>query len=134
MTIQDKERKQIKPFATWLREQPGGLHDELGELLAELGLAVVEHRKAGTLNLTVKIAPMPKSDRSIVQSVVDVKLNAPQPDRAVGMFFTDDEGNLHRDDPRQTSFEALISVPNEPDEVVKVDRSTGEVVNLGGSL
>ena len=56
-----------KPFAAFLQEQRrGGLHGELSESLQELVRAVEEHRKAGTLTLTVKVAPF--GDGTVAQA------------------------------------------------------------------
>ena len=88
-----------KPFAAFLQEQRrGGLHGELSESLQELVRAVEEHRKAGTLTLTVKVAPFGDGTVAITDKVA---LKAPEGERGSGIFFTDEEGNLHRSDPRQ---------------------------------
>ncbi len=92
----DGERK---PFAQFLQEQRrGGLHGELSEALQELVRAVEEHRKAGTVTLTVKVAPFGDGTVAITDRVV---LKAPEGERGSGIFFTDADGNLHRQDPRQ---------------------------------
>lgn len=125
--MSDTERPQVKPFAAWLQEQPGGLHQELSDLLADLGAAVTEHEAGGQITLTVKMRPMPHADKSVVQVFTDVKHSLPTPARAAGMFFTDDHGNLHRDNPRQTQLPIIRDVSAEGS-VRDIDASTGEIV------
>ncbi len=69
---------------------------------------------------------MPNSDRSVLQVFTEVKDTIPQPDRAVGMFFGDEHGNLHRNDPRQMSFPIIRDV-SATGEVRDIDTATGEV-------
>ena len=126
------ERKQVKPFATWLREQPGGLHDEISIALADLGKAVSEYRSKGSIVLTIKMGPVAKNDRSVVETTTDIKRNLPEADRAVGIFFTDDDGNLHRDDPRQIRFDNLEAVPTDDGIIHTVDSETGEIIEMTG--
>jgi hypothetical protein len=98
-TTGTEERPSTKPFAAWLQEQRnGGLHAELSERLAELVSACLEHGKAGTLTLSVKVAP--NKDGVTVTIFDDVKAKAPA-DRGAAIFYADDHGNVSRRDPRQ---------------------------------
>jgi hypothetical protein len=92
-----------KPFAAFVQEQRGGgLHGELSDALSELVLAVSEHRKAGTLALTVKITP---NNDGVTVTVTDkIKLTVPEGERGAAIFFADENGNLLRRDPRQTEL------------------------------
>lgn len=89
-----------KPFAAFIQEQRGGgLHGELSDAMQTLVQAVDEHRKPGTLTLTVKIAP--NSDGATVTVSDKLVLKAPEGDRGAAIFFIDVDGNLVRRDPRQ---------------------------------
>ena len=88
-----------KPFAAFLQEQRrGGLHGELSDGLAGLVAAVSEHRKAGTLTLTVSVKP---TGDGVVVVTDKVVVKAPEGDRGSSIFFADEDGNLQREDPRQ---------------------------------
>lgn len=102
-----------KTFASFVIEQRNGaLHAEASETLAELVRAVQDHGKAGTVQITIRIAPGSKGTNTLVVSD-DVKIKAPQGDRPAALFFPDDDGNLHRSDPRQLQHPALrrVDVP-----------------------
>ncbi len=97
-----------KHFAAWLQEhRSGALHDELSDALAELARAVGEHDKAGTLSLTIRIAP---NGANTVIVTDDLKVKAPEAARPASLFFTDGRGNLSRRDPRQPEL-PLRQVP-----------------------
>jgi hypothetical protein len=94
------ERPQTKPFAAFVQEQGRGrLHSELSDGFAELVAACMEHEKAGTLTLTIKVKP--SKDGESVQISDDLKIKAPEADRSPSVFFTDRHGNVSRNNPRQ---------------------------------
>lgn len=101
MSTKDKaDERQIIPFATVLQQvAKGSAHNKLSELLAELTAAVRDHRKAGTLTITVKVEPMKNTEENLAVSVTSV-LKAPQ-ETETSIFFSDESGNLTRHDPRQ---------------------------------
>ena len=89
-----------KPFAAFVQEQRGGgLHGELSEALAEIVLAVSEHRKKGTLQLQIIVEP--NADGVTVTVTDKNKLTVPEGERGAAIYFADDDGNLTRRDPRQ---------------------------------
>lgn len=92
-----------KPFAAFVQEQrAGALHGELSDGLVELVQAVQETGKAGTVQLTVKVAPNKDGVTVTVTDKVVVKL--PEGERGAAIFFADEHGNLMRRDPRQTEL------------------------------
>ena len=96
----DEDKVQRKPFAAFVQEQRnGGLHGELSDALAELVLAVSEHRKKGTLQLQLTVTP--NGDGVTVTIADKIKLAKPEGERGAAIFFVDDHGNLSRRDPRQ---------------------------------
>lgn len=113
-------------FFAWLREQrSGALHDELGQELAALTAAVIEHGKKGTL--TLKIGVSPTKDGMTVFVTDDVIVSAPKADRGGSIMFPDAAGQLHRSNPNQLTIDRMHVVQTEDDDPVVVDTTTGEV-------
>lgn len=112
---QEEPPPQANPFAQWLIEQRGGvLHAEASEALADVVAAVMEHGKSGSLTLSVKVAR--NKDGVTVTVSDDLKVKVPQGDRGAAIFFTDDHGNLSRNNPRQPELplrEVPTAVPAE---------------------
>jgi hypothetical protein len=101
-----------KPFAAFVQEQrSGGLHGELSDALVELVAAVQEHGKAGTLALTIKVAP--NKDGSTVTVTDKMKLSLPEGERGAAIYFIDGHGNLSRRNPWQQEL-PLKEVTREP--------------------
>lgn len=99
----ESERDERKPFAAFIQEQRnGGLHGELSDAFAELVRSVDEHRKAGSIVLTIKVAP--NNDGQTVTVTDKLKVTAPEGDRGAAIFFVDGDGNLSRRNPRQTEL------------------------------
>lgn len=104
------DRATTKPFTQFIAEQRrGALHTELSDQLAELVHACLETGKKGKLALTISVAPIKDADGT-VSITDDVKLTAPKPDAKPSIFFTDEQGNLSRQDPRQVEL-PLREVP-----------------------
>jgi hypothetical protein len=100
--VADKARK---PFAAFIQEQRGGgLHGELSDALAEATLAATEHNKVAEVRLTVKIKPNGGNTLLVTD---EVKTKVPEGERPAALFFTDDEGNLSRRDPRQLDIDDI---------------------------
>ena len=93
-----------KPFSSWLIEQAGGkTESELTDGLRDLVNRVTDTGKKGTLQLTVTVGPM-KEDPSMLVVSDEIKLKLPEHDRKASIFWTDDDGNLLRNDPNQRSL------------------------------
>jgi hypothetical protein len=119
-----------RTFWSWLREHKrGSLHSELSEELATLIAAVQEHEKAGSLTLKISVAPA--SDGRMVVVTDDVTSKIPQADRGASLFFTDEAGGLHREDPMQMKLDTeLRVVETSSGDPVVIEATTGEVVEL----
>jgi hypothetical protein len=95
------DEPQARPFSQFMIEQRrGALHAELSDVLREVVAAVQDHGKAGSLTLTIDVKPGAKGTRTLVVSD-SIKTKIPQGERPSALFFADDAGNLHRDDPTQ---------------------------------
>jgi hypothetical protein len=95
------EEPASRPFSQFMLEQRrGALHAELSDVLREVVAAVQDHGKAGSLTLTIDVKPGAKGTRTLVVSDA-IKTKIPQGERPSALFFADDAGNLHREDPTQ---------------------------------
>lgn len=106
---QEEEVVQRKPFAAFLTEhRKGSLHSELSEALAEVAAAVIEHGKAGTISLSLKLTA--NKDGQSVEITDALKKSVPQASRGASMFFVDHVGNVSRNNPMQDEL-PLRAVP-----------------------
>ncbi|SDD94022.1 hypothetical protein SAMN05216337_1017100 [Bradyrhizobium brasilense] len=91
----------MRPITDVLREyRRGRAVDLASQRLAELIMAVDETNKAGELTLKIKVKPA-KGGGSEKTLSIDVKSKVPEMDLPEAVFFSDQEGNLHRSDPAQ---------------------------------
>ena len=92
-----------RPFTGFLHEQRrGALHAELSEKLSDVVAAVMEHGKKGKLVLTLEVIPE-KAD-GMVKIADGVKVAIPEGEKSVGLFYADENGGVHKTDPRQTEL------------------------------
>lgn len=124
MTTNQTEPTRVRPFADFLAEQAKGTtHEELSDALRDLVRRVTDTGKKGVLTYSVEVAPMKGADGMlVVQDKIVLKL--PEHDRQASLYFSDEDSNLVKDDPRQISFESLREVP------AGVNAATGEIKTL----
>ena len=91
----------------------GKFLEQLADLMAGVASDVVRTGKKGSVAATITIEPLKDGAEVIVTAAVQPKPPAERPQGAV--FFALD-GELHRNDPRQTAMEFRI-----------VDEATGEI-------
>jgi hypothetical protein len=102
MLMPDTKAAAPRPFTQFLQEQrKGGLHEDLSARLAEVVQAVLEHGKQGTVTVALKIKPVGDGQ---IQISDDVKVKAPEGEKAASIFYADQDGNVSRTDPRQTEM------------------------------
>lgn len=80
----------------------GRMNDELSEQFAALVKAVKETGKKGTITLQLVVEPDKKVE-NVVRVEDKISVATPKEARA-SMWYTDDDGKLHRDDPTQTAM------------------------------
>lgn len=100
-------------FVEWLAQhRNGGLALELEEAWRAVNRGVGEHHKSGSvlLKLTVK----PTDVQSGVHVHDDVTGKIPEATRQAAFYFADEDGALHRNDPRQMAFGDLREVAEPP--------------------
>lgn len=112
MTDTDKDARQTRPFADTLRDlDKGRVVAELGDKLQELIEAVMQVRKPGTLQLTLKVNAAKGDD--MVEVTASVAAKTPRTART-SVFFVTDEHNLSRSNPSQPSL-PLQGLPSDDD-------------------
>jgi|SRR5690625_87599 len=84
----------------------GDLSAELDDALRQLVYAVQQTGKKGTIQLTIAVQPATKTG-DVEQVIVSAKLkeSPPKPDRAPSLFYTDRDGGLLREDPKQMKMD-----------------------------
>lgn len=74
-----------------------------GEKLNELVLAVKETGHKGSITLTINVSP-DKNDANVVEVQPVMKYKIPEKGFTPGIFFADDKGALHKEDPKQAKL------------------------------
>lgn len=91
----------MRPITDILREiRKGRAVDLASQRFAELIQAVDETGKPGELTITLKVKPE-KGGGSQKTIIPVVKVKVPEVDLAEGVFFSDENGDVHRTDPKQ---------------------------------
>lgn len=94
----------MRPITDVLREyRKGRAVDLASQRLAELIQAVDETNKAGDITIKIKVKPQ-KGGGSEKTLAIDVKCKIPEIDLPEAIFFSDQDGNLHRTDPAQAEM------------------------------
>lgn len=88
----------------------GSCQEELSEALSDAVEAARETGKQAIVTLTLKIKPEGRSGQYVVHD--DIKRKLPALDKGGTLLFGTPEGNLQRQDPRQTALN-LKRVPDE---------------------
>ena len=113
-------------FLAWLASQADGRTvAELSDGLAELVRRVNDTGKKGSIALTIVVEPMKQGDGRTMVVKDSINLKLPEYDRTASVYFTDEDGRLHRNDPRQMAWGHLVEVSPPPG----VDPKTGEILN-----
>lgn len=80
----------------------GRLVEEATAKLAEVVRAVDETGKAGSITITLTIKPGDANEKTLSSSVT---MKKPAKEIPEAIFFSDEDGDLHRTDPRQQEME-----------------------------
>src|SRR4051812_23077248 len=97
----DNNTEKQQEFAAILL-QPGLAleHDKASKLLREATAAVKELGKPAVVNIQLRIEPV-KNNSSVVQIAAKASSKLPPQPTVAKIFYADDEGGLHRNDPTQ---------------------------------
>src|SRR5258706_10989252 len=94
----------VRPFADVLRDLgKGQVADEAAVMLSDLVQAVRAHDKKGPFTLKVQVSPMKGSSRNLIVAA-QATVNPPAGEPVAAVFFDDETGNLHRNDPYQAEL------------------------------
>lgn len=100
--------KAIRSFADFLADlNHGAVEDKASAELAELVTAVRTHGRKGTLLLKFTVEPL-KGNDTVVQVTADLDTRPPRPPAGAAMFYPDQRGSLHRNDPMQPTFDDAL--------------------------
>ena len=81
----------------------GKFQEEISEKFNDLVQQVIVHRKAGSITITLNVKPGEYADNDVV--IFDnVTAKIPQPTKRPGIFFSDEEGVLSSENPKQQSL------------------------------
>lgn len=104
-------------FREWIEQHRDGvLASEVTAAMAEVAAAVMDTGKKGKVTLTIDIGPLGKGSSRTLIVGDDVKTKVPEHDREEAIWYADDDGGLHKNDPAQLRMELR-----------DVDEDTGEV-------
>jgi hypothetical protein len=116
-----RDEKEAATFAEMLAEMSHGEVDKLAtKKLREIIQACKETGKKGSVTITLAIG----SDPRLCEIAASVKTTKPEPKVPGQTYYTDEDGNLHNEDPRQMKLPAkIIDVSQNPPRIVggKVD-------------
>lgn len=111
--IQHNDEPAPQEFASVLvQADKGRIHGEASTRLAEVVRAVRETGKAGRIQVTLDIKPDKGSGGERVVIAATVTAKTPAFDPRTSIFFTDDDGGLHRTDPQQHDLFDTQETPN----------------------
>lgn len=103
-TEQDDGGAQVRPFAATLQDiNNGQFADQLADDVQALVNGVRLQGRKGSLTVKLEISPR-KGNVNALNLVGRRDLKLPQEEPVESVFFADDTGNLHRDDPRQMAL------------------------------
>ena len=98
--------------------------------LAEVVRAVKECGKKGSITLKIDIEP-DKADETVVTFQPDVTIKKPKRPYAKGLFFVDQHGGVHREDPRQIELELTRKADIEKAGAIAFEQSQRDIDKVG---
>jgi len=107
MTTPPDDVHDVDPFLNVLQQavRPEVLA-RAGTQMAEVVAAVAELQKKGRLTLTLDVIPM-KNNTGAAEVSVRVKAQVPEQAPASTFMWPDEDGHLHRNDPRQQELPGM---------------------------
>jgi hypothetical protein len=116
-----------RPFTDILKDiRNGRIVDKATDQMSALVREVIRTQRAGDLTLKLTVKPHDQDDGTVV-IVPKLSIKLPQGDLPEGLFFTDADGALLRNDPRNRPLFGLAA--GGPAQSPDVDPDTGEILN-----
>lgn len=98
----ETESEKADPLSIVLATMQTGLIDqEAGNRLAEVVAAVRRFGRGGEIVVKLTVAPANKNNADLVRVTPKITAKAPQEEMPGSFYWPDDEGRLHRNDPRK---------------------------------
>lgn len=108
----------VRLFTDVLRDMRfGETLDELSDEFNKLVQAVEDTGRPGEIILSIKLKP---STAGAIEVTDLIKTKLPPPQKGTSLFFATPEGNLVRNDPRQSEIPGLKQVESDRKEVKEV--------------
>jgi len=105
---------------TVLQMNNGATVMELSNALEQVVAAVRAAGKAGSITLTIKVAPASKGSTNVLMVESQVKSKLPEPDRGMTIFYATEDNRLVRSDPRQQMLPLrVVEFDQQPDRALK---------------
>ena len=122
------ERSELKSALETLKElRHGECVTDLTVALLDLVTAVQASGGKGSVTLTVKVQPFSKADSHTLMLTDEIKGKPPKVDRGATILFSDDHGELSRNDPRQPLLPELRQATVHPlREVIEKETASAE--------
>lgn len=118
-------------FSEWLKDHAQGhANDEITLDLADAVESTRVHNKPSEVTIKVKIEPAGGHGRQVTTAVTSVAKLA-KGDPEVSIFYTGENGSLHRDDPFEPKLVAIEIPADRNGPAISVDPATGVVITPG---
>jgi hypothetical protein len=105
---------------TILQINNGATVAELSEALEKVVAAVRMAGKAGSVTLTLKVAPASKGSTDVLMVESQVRTKLPEPERGISIFYATDDNHLVRNDPRQIQLPLRVVDIEQPKQLKEV--------------
>lgn len=100
------------------QHKQGAAITDLSAALKQVTSAVQLTGKAGSVTLTMNIAPATKGDPTTLVFLTKVKVKAPETEAPGSIFYADEDFNLVREDPKQARLDLKV-VPKEQEKELR---------------
>ena len=105
---------------TILQINNGATLAELSEALEKVVAAVRMAGKAGSITLTLKVAPASKGSTDVLMVESQVRTKLPEPERGISIFYATDDNRLVRNDPKQIQLPLRVVDIEQPKQLKEV--------------
>ena len=105
---------------TILQINNGATVAELSEALERVVAAVRMAGKAGSITLTLKVAPASKGSTDVLMIESQVRTKLPEPERGISIFYATDDNRLVRNDPKQQQLPLRVVDIEQPRQLKEV--------------
>jgi hypothetical protein len=106
---------------TILQLNNGATVAELSEALESVVAAVRAAGKAGSITLTIKVAPASKKSTDVLMVESQVKTKLPEPERGMTIFYATEDNHLVRSDPKQQMLPLrVVDIEQQPKQLKEV--------------